>query len=341
MAKLSGREFMQNSLVVDLLGGSLGSVGASPDQPRLYGERLKQAGISVLNITLGARLEGIESFLDEVFQCLCLFREMPQRVMPVLKGDDFPDAKASGRIGVIMGCQGLDFIGRNTGLITILAKLGVRIAGLTYNEANAIGCGCMEPTDTGLSLVGRRVVRDLRSERIALDLSHVGYRTSMQAIELYGGPAIFTHSNAYGVTPNPRTIRDDQIKAAAASGGMVGVSPYAPFCHRQDGRQPTIEDFVDHLAYMVDLVGIDHVGIGTDLFPHTWVAWENGTRRNYPEMVGSYHWDNVYSDGFTSHQKFVAVPEALDRRGYSSEDIRKILGENAARVLTTAWDGSE
>ncbi|MBF9233823.1 dipeptidase [Microvirga alba] len=334
----AAKSTLKDFLVFDMLGGSLGTLGAPAGRPADYADGPLRAGIDVLHISIGTHVENIEPVLVELYDCLCLFDQMSHRALHVRSGADIETARQSGRVGVILGSQGLDYIGRETRLIMCLARLGLRCAALTYNEANALGSGCLEPTDHGLTLIGKRAVRELRHNGIALDLTHVGYRTSMDAMELYDGPAIFTHSNAYALTPNPRNIKDDQIRAAAATGGMVGVSPYSPFCHSPKSARPTVEDFANHIDYMVQLVGIDHVGIGTDLFPHTKVKWENGTKRNYPEMVGPYVWETVYSEGFDSQQKFETLPDLLARRGYTDADIRRIMGENAARVFAEAWD---
>lgn len=324
-------------LVVDMLGGSLASLGAPAGTPALYGEAQKKAGIDVIHVSVGTFATTIEPVLNEIFDYRCLFSDMAHRITEIRSAGDILAAKQSAKIGVILGTQGLDCIGRNVRLLTILAELGLRVASLTYNEQNHLGSGCMETEDRGLTLVGRAAVRELRRNRIALDLSHVGRRTSLEAIELYGGPVVFTHSNAASLTPSPRNISDDQIRAAAQSGGLVGVSPYSAFCRKATSTRPTVQDFLDHVDYMVRLAGVDHVAIGTDLFPHTKVKWENSTKRLYPEMVGDAVWETAYADGFDSAAKFPTLPGLLADRGYSEADIAKIMGENAVRVLNSAW----
>ncbi|MBF9235671.1 dipeptidase [Microvirga alba] len=329
--------FSDEKVVIDLLGGSLASLGAPAGRPALYAERQHAAGLNVIHVSVGTFATGIEPVLTEIFEYQCLFRDMAERIMAVRTVGDIAEAKRSGRVGVILGCQGLDFIGRNPRLLTIMSHLGLRIASLTYNERNNLGSGCMETEDRGLTLTGRKVVRELRSNRIALDLSHVGYRTSMDAIELYDGPVIFTHSNADTVTPSPRNLKDDQIRAAAQTGGLIGISPYSAFCRKEPHRRPTVDDFMDHIDYIVNLVGINHVAIGTDLFQHTKVQWENSTKRFYPEMVGDAIWETAYCEGFDNVSAFPAIPSVLARRGYDETEISKIMGGNILRALGDAW----
>lgn len=324
-------------LVIDLLGGSLGSLGAPAASPALYGEAQKKNGIDVVHVSIATFATSIEPVLNEIFDFRCLFTDMGHRIREIRSEGDIRSAKAEEKVGVILGTQGLDCIGRNVKLLTILAELGLRIASLTYNEQNHLGSGCMEPEDRGLTLVGRAAVRELRQNRIALDLSHVGRRTSLDAIELYDGPAIFTHSNAAALTPSPRNISDEQIRAAAQTGGLVGVSPYSAFCRKEAARRPDVSDFLDHIDYMVSLAGIDHVAIGTDLFPHTKVKWENSTKRLYPEMVGDAVWETAYAEGFDAPSGFPTIPARLAKRGYREADIAKIMGENVARVLGATW----
>lgn len=333
----SARQLMRDSLVIDLLGGSLASLGAPSSQSDLYGETQIKAGVDTIHVSVATFATSIEPVLNEIFDYRCLFNDVPHRVRQIRTVDDILSAKREGKIGVILATQGLDCIGRNVRLLTILAELGLKIASLTYNERNDLGSGCMEPDDGRLTLVGRAAVRELRRNRIALDLSHVGYRSSLDAIEVYDGPVIFTHSNAYAITPTARNIKDDQIRAAAQSGGLVAVTPFSAMCRRDPAKRPTIDDYMEHMEYMISLAGVDHVAIGTDFFPHSLVKWANSTKRFYPDMIGDLIWPTARSEGIDREDKIVAIPDALERRGYNADDIRKILGGNALRVLGAAW----
>jgi membrane dipeptidase len=337
MYSSAARTLMENDLVVDILGGSLASLGAPGEHSSLYGEAQLKAGVNAIHVSVGTFSTSIEPVLNELFDYFCLFRDMSHRIMQVRTAADILEAQRSGKVGVILATQGLDCIGRNPRLVPILSELGLRIASLTYNERNHLGSGCMEPDDGPLTLVGRAVVRELRHSRIALDLSHVGYRTSMDAIEIYGGPVLFTHSNAYALTPTQRNLKDDQIVAAARSGGLIGVTPFSAMCRKTAGIRPTIENYIDHMEYMIKLAGIDHVAIGTDFFPHSTVKWANSTKRFYPDMIGELTWPTARSEGIDAVDKIVAIPDALEKRGYSQDDIRKIMGGNALRVLRAVW----
>ncbi|MBF9235672.1 dipeptidase [Microvirga alba] len=333
----AARELMKNDIVVDLLGGSLQSLGAPGEHSSLYGEMQLSAGVDAIHVSVATFATSIEPFLNEMFDYMCLFRDMSHRIMQVRTVADILTAHESGKVGVIIATQGMDCIGRNLRLISVLSELGLKIASLTYNERNHLGSGCMEPDDGPLTLVGRGAVRELRHNRIALDLSHVGYRTSMEAMEYYDGPVLFTHSNAYTLTPTARNIKDDQIRAAAQTGGLVGLTPFSAMCRKTAGVRPTIDDYIDHMEYVISLIGVDHVAIGTDFFPHSTVKWANSTKRFYPDMIGELTWPTARSEGIDQVAKIVAIPDALEKRGFSKEDIRKIMGGNAVRVLRTIW----
>lgn len=325
--------------VIDLLGGTIATLNPPRGKPRAYGQKLMDAGIDAIAVTMGLYARDIRPILREFFDWQCLFEQMPDRVVHVRTAADLSEASASGRIGVILGVQGMHFIEEDTVFIPILAKLGLRIAALAYNEQTQFGSGCMERTDGGLTLLGQRAVEELNRSNILVDVTHASYRTSMETIEISTKPVVATHSNAYRLTPSPRNLKDDQIHAIAAGGGVIGVSPYSPFCARPDKPRPDVEDFLDHVCAIAELVGPAHVGIGTDFFPHTKVKWENSTGRMYQQMTGRFKFEDLYAAGLEEHEQFPAIPAGLERRGFSAADVQAILGGNAMRLFSAVWEG--
>ena len=323
--------------VIDLLAGNLNSLIPPRSQPTDYGGLILRGGVNAIHITLGLYSRRIEELLDELFDAYNIFDQMGDKVLLVESVADLHESYESGRVGTILGVQGLEFIQDNTKFVPILHRLGIRIATLTYNEKNLLGNGCLEPRDEGLTFIGVRMVRELRRAGILLDLSHAGDKTSLDAIEAFDGPVAFTHSNAYELTPNPRNISDDLIKAAAASGGIVGLATFAAFCHRENKEKLDPEDYFRHIDYVAELVGTEHVAIGTDMTPQSKVKWENNTRRMYPELVGRYILETEYIEGLETHADFPAIPEELRKRGYSEAEIKAILGGNFIRVCEQVW----
>jgi membrane dipeptidase len=251
--------------------------------------------------------------------------------------DDIYRAKKEGKLGVGFHFQNSRPVENDLGLLIVLHRLGLRVMQLTYNEKNQVGDGCTERTDSGLSKFGLRMVEEMNRLGIVVDCSHVGYRTSMDAIEASKTPVVFSHSNAYGVFPSKRNIKDDQIKALAKSGGVIGMNGFPGFVSKDSfvdkSRGPSLEQLLDHVDYMAKLVGTDHIGVGLDYS----VGTPEGYRRygyepdTYPEPP--WH----YPSGLDDVSKLPNLTKGLQTRGYTDADVRKILGENFIRVFKAVW----
>ena len=204
---------------------------------------------------------------------------------------------------------------------------------LTYNERNPLGDGCTERTDAGLSDLGVQVVAEMNRLGIVIDLSHVGYRTSMEAMEASRAPVIFSHSNAKAICNSARNLTDDQIRAAAAGGGVVGVNAFPAFVSRDPA--PSVEHFLDHIDHMVGLIGENHVGLGCDFSRETEDDYEYFKYKEdvYPRPP----W--VYPAGIDGFAKIPNVSRGLVARGYRDDTIRKILGGNFFRIFRQVWGG--
>jgi len=262
----------------------------------------------------------------------------------VFTTEDIARGKTQGRLGLIFHFQGADPIENDLNLIEAYQALGVRMVQLTYNVRNRVGDGCEETTDAGLSAFGVDLVRRLNENRIVVDCSHTGYRTTMDAIERSSRPAVFSHANAYGVHPSPRNIRDDQIKAAAGSGGLVGVNGFPAFLG--DSPRPTMDRFIEHLDYMVELAGIDHVALGIDYYEgmHP-VASAEEAAAFFRQQLAQRRWSEAsypppphhYPQDMETPKTLPNLTARLLARGYSAEDVRKVIGGNWLRVFRAVW----
>jgi membrane dipeptidase len=217
---------------------------------------------------------------------------------------------------------------------------------ITYNYRNFLGDGCLETEDAGLSVLGRDAVRLMNQLGIAIDLSHVGDRTALDAVELSSKPVLATHADARALVDLPRNKPDHILKAIAETGGVIGASVYGPMLwDGNTSRRPTIEDFVRHLEHIVEVAGIDHVGFGTDLPASkdlAKTAFEAANRRlwsgisSYGDAFG-HDIPSRYPAEANSHAKLPAITEALVRRGWRAADIEAYLGGNFARVFSQIW----
>jgi membrane dipeptidase len=264
--------------------------------------------------------------------------------MQVTAAADIETAKREHRLGLIFHFQGADPIENDLDLVEAYHALGVRMVQLTYNVRNRVGDGCEEKTDAGLSAFGVDLVARLNENRIVVDCSHTGYRTTMDAIERSTRPTVFSHANAFSVHPSPRNIKDDQIKAAALSGGLVGVNGFPPFLGT--ATQPTMDRFVEHLDYMVQLVGIDHVALGIDYYEgmHP-VANAEQAAAFFRQQLAQRRWSEAsypppphhYPQGMSTPKELPNLTARLLDRGYNADDVRKIIGGNWLRVFREVW----
>ena len=271
-----------------------------------------------------------------------LWREADQpgsRLTIALTPADVRQAKAAGRTAMIITFQNWEPIGGSIAALHGFYRLGLRVLQLAYNEMGPAAAGCLE--DYGLTSFGRRALRTINDLGIIADLSHVCDRACRQAIELTTKPIILSHANPRSRAPNPRNKPDDIIKGVAATGGMIGLSAWGPICWRGPGYpRPTIDDFVGHVRYVVDLVGIDHVSFGTDTVidgsPDTHDYWD--TALAYPEVAGEYarevgsSYEVRYPAGFGDQRGLPAVVAGLIKSGFGKEDVGKFLGGNILRV---------
>jgi membrane dipeptidase len=255
---------------------------------------------------------------------------------PRLRGAlGWADVMADGRPSVLLALEDLGSIGTDLDGVSVLHGAGFRSAGLTYNSGNPLGGGLGEPTDAGLTKLGRRAVALMNELGMVVDLSHVGDRTSVQAAAVSSRPVVVSHAGARALWPSPRMKPDEVLRAVADTDGIVGVEA-APGSTRVDGRTAhDLDAVMAHVEYIADLVGVDHVGLGPDTFfgDHTGLYAAAGWQ---PMPVpGREHVGlPAYVAGMENPGEAPGNAAGwLVCRGWSNEDIAKVLGGNAARVL--------
>jgi membrane dipeptidase len=326
--------FYQDSIVIDgLVTGPTSSK---------FVQELVGAGITAGNWTVASHQDDTLSALNRITQFYWLLEQHPQSALLVEKTADIERAKKDGKLGIVLGFQGAGPLGHNVHLIRVFHRLGVRVIGLTYNEGNAYAAGCTEPANGGLTSLGIQAVQEMNRIGVVIDLSHVGERSSLQAIDISEDPVVFTHSNPFALQPNPRNVTDEQMRACAAKRGVIGLATFSAFVgDTAGGRQPSLNEFFRQIDYALDLVGPDHVAIGTDsgLDPTDGVWWHAVTGRLYPEvsqgMTARIH--NIA--GFEMQTDFPLVAQAMLNYGYEEKTMRQILGQNWLRVFGQVWGG--
>ena len=321
----------EESVVIDGLNVSNWD---SPDVHR----SIHDGGVTAINATI-AIWEDYRTTMDHIASWLRRFRECANILTQVKTVDDILNAKQDGKSGVILGWQNASPIENDLDRLALFHSLGVRIIQITYNERNLLGNGCYERTDDGLSNFGQDAVREMNQLGILIDLSHVGDRTTLDATELSEQPVACTHANARSFFGHVRNKPDDALKLIAEKGGVVGANAFPPFLRK--GYESTVADYVDAIDDLVERLGIDHVGIGTDFTQDQpraffdWMFMQQGTR--YKEESYKVRYPLVHPEGMETPDRLSSVALELTRRGYGERDVRKVLGENWLRLFRQVW----
>ena len=295
-------------------------------------------GVTAINATI-AVWENYRETMDNIAAWLRSFRTHGDILTQARSVADILRAKEEGKAGVVFGWQNAAPIENDLDRLALFHALGVRIVQITYNERNLLGNGCYERTDDGLSRFGQDAVREMNRLGILIDLSHVGDRTTLEAAELSSAPVACTHANARSFMDHVRNKTDDALRLVADKGGVIGANAFPPFL--RNGFESTLEDYVDAIDDLVERVGIDHVGIGTDYTQgqpkafFDWIFSQQGTKHQerplaYPDPV-------VHPRGMETPDRLSNVAVELAKRGYAPADITKILGGNWLRLFQEAW----
>jgi membrane dipeptidase len=305
---------------------------------------LKDCGVTAYCVTAFRPLHPGEAALDGMADWWRVHRTYPE-VRIALKADDIVAARENGQAALVLTAQGGDFLGQNLNRLELFHKMGLRVMLPCYNSRNPLGDGLLEPENSGLSNMGRRWVAECNRLGIVIDLTHTGVKSSMEAIELSRQPVVFTHSNPRALVDNPRNITDEQMRACAATGGVVGITNFGPLHFREEmNTRPTLDHFLDAIQYAVELIGVDHVAIGTDMSHGTYpdgdlIRMRNaGSASRYSELIEVSSRSRLrYVEGFDDYGQIVDVTEAMKKRGLMEEDVAKILGGNLLRVFRNVW----
>lgn len=331
----TARQLYEDTVIVDGLNVS------NWDSPAVWAS-LQAGGVTAFNATT-ATLENFSETLDNIAAWLQRFRTYEETVMQVKSVEDILQAKRENKVGVILGFQNATPLENDLDRLDLFHALGVRIIQLTFHERNLLGSGCYERRDDGLSHFGVDAIQDMNRLGILIDLSHVGVRSTMEAIEASDGPVAITHANAKSYFDVPRNKTDDALRRVAEGGGVIGATAIAAFL--RTGSESTLADFIDAIDDMVARVGIDHVGFGTDFTqdqPESfgrYIGSQQGTKypAKFVDPSRSKRKGRSYPLGLESPDEMPNLAGALLDRGYGHGDVEKILGGNWLRLLREVW----
>lgn len=263
---------------------------------------------------LGARSEQIHLMNHENFA----FVQTTEQIAQALRNE---------KIAVISSVEGLIGIGKNIDFIITLYELGFRIMSLTWNEANnlATGCGC-DDESKGLSDLGKEAIKIMEKLGIVLDISHLNEKSFWDVMKIIQKPMIATHSNAFSLCPVPRNLKDEQLKAIAESGGLIGISALPQIVDREN---PTIEKVTEHILYVANLVGVEHICLGFDFFDY--LMTDSSLKNTVPKQ-------RELTQGLEDTTKVPALIDLLKKDGFTQQEIEKISWLNFVNFLKDNLD---
>lgn len=342
-------DLVTGSLVIDMLAPLVISRSVrdrwGPDLDGMTAQEeqeFRDSEIDVLHIAVGV---GGSDFDDQyrntlmfVSQFNSIVAQRPDLFVRIDSAADLASVHGSGRVGILIGTQ-TSFHFHSPDDVDAFYGLGQRVSQLTYNSRNLIGNGATERVDGGISDFGVAIVERMNQVGMAVDVSHCGDRTTLDACELSSRPVLFTHSNSRVLSGgHPRTKTDEAILAMAQTGGVMGITGVRMFV--RDREPTTIEHYVDHFDHVRDLVGVEHLGVGSDVDLH---GYDDMPPDEYAALKAAYKDSYAFRDkldieGVDHPKRMFDLTEALIRRGYADDHIRGILGGNFQRVLGEIWE---
>lgn len=302
--------------------------------------RLRSAGVRLETVTVGGDSEfaGLDlrsplvtlAILDCVHQVI---QKSPDDVLLIQSAADLEAIRSSHRVGLMFALEGAAPVTPDLSLLRTYYRLGLRSVLLTHNERNWFADGCAEAPSGGLSRLGRDLVCEIGRLHMILDVSHSNERTFYDALEVFSGMPIASHSNARALCNHVRNLSDSQIKVLAERGGVIGMNFLARFVD-SDQEKATPDRLIDHIVYIADLVGIDHVGLGPDYADYYMDKLQSWAQGHNVQMIKSVA-------GLEDVSRLPILGEALVKRGFSDEEINKINGKNFLRAYAANLSGED
>lgn len=307
--------------------------------------QLNESGLHAVHVTIAYH----ENFRETVLnfeQWNRWFERFPDLIFQGFDAHDVSKARDSGRTAIFFGFQNPSPIEDDIGLVEIVHRLGARFMQLSYNNQSLLATGCYEAEDPGLTRMGKQVIAEMNRVGLVVDMSHSAERSTLEAIEYSRRPIAITHANPHNWHPALRNKSNRVLKALGESGGMLGFSTYP---HHLKGKSDCSQsDFCEMVARTADLMGIDHIGIGTDLCqdqPDSIVEWMRIGRwtkeMDYGEGSASDAGFPPMPDWFQDSRGFDNIETGLKATGMTDNDVAKVMGGNWLRFFASSFSGEE
>jgi membrane dipeptidase len=303
--------------------------------------QMREGGVHAVHVTI-AYHEVFREMVLNVEQWNRWFEQYRDLIFMGRTGDDVRRAAEQNRTAIFFGFQNPSPIEDDIGLVEICHTLGARFMQLTYNNQSLLATGCYEAEDTGITRMGKQVIKEMNRVGLVVDMSHSAERSTLEAIEMSSRPIAITHANPHWWHPALRNKSDIVLKALTESGGMLGFSVYPH--HLKDGSNCTLSSFCEMIAEAASRYGVDHLGIGTDLCqdqPDSIVTWMRNGRwskeTDYGEGSAAAPGFPDQPEWFGDNRDFGNIASGLNAAGFSGEERDKIMGGNWLRFYDTSF----
>ena len=306
-------------------------------------DMVRNSGVHVIKWSLGGINEGFVDTAQEIAYAQRIVEVHPTYFLQVRLSSDIERSRREGKLGMILSFESVDMLEGKLDYLEAFRDFGVRVMQLSYNRKSAFAAGVMEPSGGGLTSLGHEAVKKMNSFGITVDLSHANAQTTSDAIAASSKPVIMSHAGCVAVHPHPRNKTDDQLRALADKGGVVGIYdlPYLS----ASPKQPTVEDYMAHMEHALKVAGEDHVGVGSDAgiapfdtSPKGMADFNKSEEQRQKSGLAAPEEDRpTYVIGLNIPRRMEVIADQLLKRGYSARVTEKVLGENFARVLSETW----
>ena len=305
-------------------------------------KQINEGGLSAIHVTICYH-EDFQEMVQNVIDWNRRFESYSDMIFLGRTADDVRKAQKEGRTAIFFGFQNCSPIEDNIGLVEICHQLGVRFMQLTYNNQSLLATGCYEENDSGITRMGKQVIKEMNRVGLVVDMSHSAERSTLEAIEISERPIVITHANPAFWHPALRNKSNEVLKALGESGSMLGFSVYPH--HLKDGTNCTLESFSAMIADTAEIMGVQNIGIGTDLCqnqPDSVVEWmRNGTwtkERDFGEgSAGSAGFPDQPS-WFRDNRDFSNIALGLKDVGFSDVEVAAVMGNNWLNFFESSFE---
>ena len=304
--------------------------------------QMNDSGLAAVHVTI-AYHENFREVVTNFAEWNTYFERYSDLIIPGYTTNDIDTARQSNRTAIFFGFQNPSPIEDDISLVEICYQLGARFMQLSYNNQSLLATGCYEDNDPGVTRMGRQVIKEMNRLGFAIDMSHSAERSTLHAIELSDRPITITHANPASWHPALRNKSDTVLKALAESGGMLGISIYPH--HLNNGSDCSLEDFCQMVARTVELIGVEHIGFGSDLCqdqPDSVVEWMRNGRwtkeRDFGEGSANNSGFPSQPSWFENSTDYPGIAEGLIATGFSEDEVTRICWQNWYDFMANSFE---